>query len=179
MSTPRNPTGPITARNDDTGKLSLALHRTVALGQIAAPESSGAEDFLDALARKLAEKQGGGGNGGGGDGRRIFGMQSGEWMKLLLGWVVVSLLSLATWYLSVRDGLNARPTTPEVQRMTGGALAEHERVGEHPKLEKRLDGMEGNVRDIKESQIRQEETHKQQTEALQEIKQSLRHRPDR
>jgi hypothetical protein len=179
MTTTRNPTGPITARNDDTGKLSLALHRTVALGQIAAPESSSTEDFLDALARKLAEKQGGGNGNGDGGGRRIFGMHSGEWVKLLLGWVVVSLLSLATWYLSVRDGLNARPTTPEVQRTTAAAVSEHERVGDHPKVEKRLDAMEVNVRDIKESQIRQEETHKQQSDTLQEIKQSLRRRPER
>jgi hypothetical protein len=162
--------------NEDTGPLSTRM--MAAVGDVGAMEAQGDGDpeaFLDALATKLAQKSGG---GGGPPPKKFLGLDGGAWTKLLIGYLIAAAVGVFLWWLAVRDGLNERPTRPEVQETIkttlGGALDRHENDRAHPKAQRQIDEIKVEQRTIRESQIRQEGIDKTQTETLKEIKDDVK-----
>ena len=127
------------------------------------------EDFLESVASKVAAKIGAPKPTS--SGRVFLGMDTGAWTRLIVGWLVAVVLAGGAWWLSVRDGLAARPTFKEAATGAQDAIQAHEHSTEaHPPIQQRLDAMEREQTLIRESQIRQEETDKAQTKVLEEIK---------
>lgn len=148
-----------TPREDDTGKISRVLH-----AQIAAANPGGMGDDSEVL-KKLAHlvKESGGGNGG----SRFLGLDRDSWMKMILAWVVAAGMALGAWHLAVRDALQVRPTSDQVKHEVRGTFETHnDSSAAHPPIQHRLDKLSDTQKLIRESQIRQEETDKTQTETL-------------
>jgi len=126
--------------------------------------------YVEAIAAKCAEKL-----NGHSQEKHFLGMAVGSWAKMFLGWLAALLVAMATWYLAVRDGLNERPTAPQVENVMQQSLNHHEREAEaHPPIQKRLKVIETDQKIIRESQLRQEWTAKSQDETLQEIKKDIK-----
>jgi len=159
---------------EDTGALSTRMVATLAdVGTMGTTDhKDGADEFLDKLAAKLMEKSGGGGGGSGTPPKTFLGLSTSDWTKLVIGWSIALVAFLGTWYMSVRDGLAERPTTDQVTEAVKNTIGDHA-GGVHPATEHKIQIIEHEQKKIRESQIRQEESAKAQTETLGEIKQEL------
>lgn len=155
----------------DTGPLSTRMLAAVAdVGAMPVEGVPSPEEFLDALAAKLAQKT------GGGDGpppKKFLGLGKADWIKLLIGWAVVVLVFLGTWYLSVRDGLRERPTTEQVMEVVKQGVNGHAEKT-HPTTQIQIDQIKTEQRTIRDSQIRQEQIDISQSETLDEIKEDVK-----
>lgn len=128
------------------------------------------EDVIDALIDRMLEKTGSGDGGGGG--KRFLGMDAGEWVKKVIGVLVLGAAAVFTWYQAVNKGLEDRPTTNEVNNQ----IVEIDKSVDE-KLEKvgdRIGKVETKQAQIRESQIRTEEQSKAQTEQLNQILREIR-----
>lgn len=157
---------------DDTGRLSRQM--------AAAGEQVGvsADDLINAIVRKLAEKTGENdayGGGGGGGGRKFLGISVRDWLKKLIGMVMAAAVFVITWYQAVNQGLEERPTTEQVAETLDqfskkvdatmdAKLLLHTTGGPHPESEEKFGALEGEVRTIRESQIRYEEAEKRRAQ---------------
>ncbi len=154
----------------DTGRVSSAF--TTQLADVGTMAQG--DQLIDLVAHKIAERAlTGFGNGGGGGGG-FLGLDRGGWTRMVLAWVIAIVLAVGGFYLAVRDGLKARPTKEEVGKQVKSSVDQHETRGEHPKIEKRLEGVEKEQKTIRESQIEQIGVDKNQTKVLGEIKKDLR-----
>lgn len=157
---------PIPVEREDTGRLSRELQSTMTTaGTMTAGTMMSGEDIIDRIAEKVAEV-----NRNGGGGRRFLGLEAGSLTKIF-----ALVVAMSTWYLAVRDGLNARPTADQIEQIIGGTIRGHDGAADsHPPFQKRLDATEVGQRKIRESQIRQETLDETQTEVLKEIKDDLK-----
>lgn len=169
-------------RSDDTDRVSRKLHAEIANLELSdGQKASGAspDEFLDRLAEKLASRVGRGDNDGGngrGNGRKLLGVQIGSWMQWVVGFLILGVIGAATWWLKLRDDLRDRPTTEQVREVLDAKTRDHEDRGSHPKIEQRLEGLEGSQRLIRESQVRQEGIDSRQADTLEAIRDDLRNR---
>ena len=163
---------------EDTGRLATRLMAIVS-GVDAMPEHSDVtpERLIDMLAGKVAERVGGNGGGGPPPPKKFLGLDGGAWTKFLVGYLIAAVAGVFFWWLAVRDGLAARPTRDEintsVDRKLNSAVDRHSDKP-HPPTENRLKVLEGEQRTIRDSQIRQEQIDKTQTEVLKEIKDDVK-----
>jgi hypothetical protein len=126
---------------------------------------------MEAFAHKLADQMDGRGNSG----RRFLGLDLGSWTKLSLGWLLALVVAMATWWLAVRDGLRERPTLEQIDEIIDVRDATHGGAADaHPPIQRRLDTIDSEQRMIRDSQIRQEQIDKTQTDVLKDIKGDLR-----
>lgn len=175
---PGAPVAPL--EDQDTGRLSAQLHgqATLAAGAMS-PASPPAgtlspEAFLDALSAKVAAKVNGQGGHGNGGTRRFLGLDRGSWTKMVLGWALAGLLAIGAWYLAVRDALHERPTAPQVGETIREGFAVHDdSSAAHPPIQRRLDSLTAEQRIIRDSQIEQATTDKQQTKLLEKIERKI------
>jgi hypothetical protein len=132
------------------------------------PPGMSASDVLDQIAERLA-RRGGGGDGGGPPHRKFLGMDLEKlWTKALMGLGAVIVWAF-TWYMSVNQGLEARPTTVEVGDALKNAFTDHE-AAPHPA---KFQQVEADMRKISESQIRQEAYQEASAKALERLNAKL------
>lgn len=182
---------------ETTGELNEQLLRVVDSGEVTPADADGAlrmssDDFINRIADRVFEKMvvtGGPpppGGSGGSDGtppgppRHTFlGVDVGWWMRTAVGWTVAILLAIGAWWLTVRDTLKNAASQSHVEKRvheaSKAAVSGHEENGAHPKIEKRLEGVEIKQEAIRDSQIRQEGTDKSQSDALDDIKDDLKY----
>lgn len=135
---------------------------------VAAGQDAGAGSAHDATAELVGILRGL--RNGNGRGKRFLGLTAGDWTKMLLAWGLATVVFVSTWYRTVNDGLDARPTKQAVEE----SIKQHNNAGAHPEAVERLKVLEAEQRAIRESQIRAEGVDKQQTEVLREIKTDVR-----
>jgi hypothetical protein len=109
-----------------------------------ASEAQSADDFLEALAVKLAGKV------GGGDGHKQFlGLTAGSWVRTMAGMLIAGAITAGAWVLLVRDTLKdhaAKIESHEAKPIHTEAAKTVEA------LDDRLDTVEGAVRSINTKQ---------------------------
>lgn len=167
---------PETVPRETTDRLSRDLHARLAMN-IGNAVPVQPEQVIHILAEKVAARIGertAGGNGNG-NGRSFLGLDRPAWARILIGWSVALILAFGGWWLAVRDGLRERPTFDEVKTEIKDTSIDHNGAGDaHPAIQKRINEQMQEQRLIRESQIRQESTDRQQTETLNEIKNDVR-----
>ena len=131
-----------------TPELSAGLHAAAA----AMGGEAAADDFLEALASKLASKVGGGDGHGGPPKKEFLGMTGGGWTKMIAGMVIAAAMTAGAWVLLVRDTLKEH----------GASIEAHEAQPIHKEaaktvhtLDTRLTVVEEAVKDIdtKQTQV--------------------------
>jgi hypothetical protein len=128
----------------NTPELSAGLYKAAHAG-----EAQTADDFLEALAVKLAGKVGGGDGHGGPPKKQFLGLTAGSWVRTMAGMLIAGLITAGAWVLLVRDTL----------REHGSQIESHESEPMHPEaaksvkaLDDRLDTVEGAVKSINTKQ---------------------------
>ncbi len=105
--------------------------------------------------------------------RLLLGIPLGTWLKIGSGILGATLIFLFTWYNRVNVEIRDLPTKKDVGVIIDDELESHS-LTPHPPTEERLENLEGEIRIIRESQIRQETIDIQQSEVLQDIKSELK-----
>lgn len=126
-------------------------------------------DRIDLIAERVVQKQ------REQSGNIWLGKNRIDWARILLGWSVAALIAVGTWWLWVRDSIADRPTRQQVEDTVSRGRDMHEdSYMAHPRFGEVLTRHGAEIRALQESQIRQVQIDKQQTELLREIRQDVK-----
>lgn len=174
METPPQGVPRAVTSEPDTGRLSRALHGELVAANPGGMNPSG-EDVLDLLAAKLGSRIGDRTQPVQVPTATFLGLDAGAWTKMLIAAVGAALVAVTTWYLTLRDELRIRPTVPQIEEVMHESFEQHnDSSGAHQPIQERLESVNVEQQKIRESQVRQEENGKAQTDVLKDIKNDLR-----
>jgi hypothetical protein len=163
-----------------TPELSADMHAA------ATGEPISAEDFLEAIASKLAKKVGGGDGHGGPPKKEFLGLTGGGWTKFLSGMIIAAVVTAGTWVLLVRDTLKEHA---DAIQENGSTIDDHAELPMHPDaatqingINIRIEGVEDAVKDFRIQQTKvidgiedlKKENVKKLTDELDELKRENR-----
>jgi hypothetical protein len=117
----------------DTPELSAGLYAAAHAG-----ETQSADDFLEALAVKLAGKVGGGGGQGGPPKKELLGITAGAWVRTIIGMMLAGFMTAGAWVLLVRDTLKDH----------GAQIESHEAEPMHKEAAKTVEQLDGRIEDV-------------------------------
>ncbi len=165
----------------DTGRATVATAAIMGSRPTPVPmQAAAAEDpqkFLRDLAKHLAVLSNGNGNGG--PPRKFLGLDTDRvWSKVVYG-AVIGVMWLSTWYMSVNQGLEDRPTVKQMESRVEAEVIEKvtvhsQQVAPHPGIERQLrdisDGQEATDRKIEAGQKSMDRKFDDMTEVLRGIR---------
>lgn len=100
-------------------------------------------------------------------GRRVLGLDRAEWARKLIGWAAALAVASAAWWLSVRDGLAARPTEDEARAIIQSEISVHrEHASPHPDIRDQL-------RQLRETQSEIRDAVREQGAQLRAVRETL------
>jgi hypothetical protein len=141
----------------NTPELSSGLYNAA---HASSASSTSPDDFLEALAVKLAGKVGGGDGRGGPPRREFLGLTAGSWIRTMAGMLIAGALTAGAWVLLVRDTLIEH----------GAKIENHDSLPMHPQAAKSVKSIDERLGTVETAVQSFNTTQTQVIEGIEELK---------